>query len=85
MIYVVIVISIFLQETPASAKASNTETVQSKTFPSPKDSLSPKPELDNAGEINSTSWVVDESGFLSPTGPALKEVLDMVDGVRGSK
>jgi hypothetical protein len=25
--------------------------------------------------------VVDSSGFLSPTGPVLKEVMDMVDGV----
>uniref|UniRef100_A0A8C3AE90 V-myb avian myeloblastosis viral oncogene homolog-like 2b n=1 Tax=Cyclopterus lumpus TaxID=8103 RepID=A0A8C3AE90_CYCLU len=33
-----------------------------------------------AGEMNITSWVVDSSGFLSPTGPVLKEVLDMVDG-----
>uniref|UniRef100_A0A8C3AEA5 V-myb avian myeloblastosis viral oncogene homolog-like 2b n=1 Tax=Cyclopterus lumpus TaxID=8103 RepID=A0A8C3AEA5_CYCLU len=32
------------------------------------------------GEMNITSWVVDSSGFLSPTGPVLKEVLDMVDG-----
>ncbi|XP_068450575.1 v-myb avian myeloblastosis viral oncogene homolog-like 2b [Clinocottus analis] len=44
---------------------------------SPKDGSSPKSD---AGEMNITSWVVDSSGFLSPTGPVLKEVLDMVDG-----
>uniref|UniRef100_A0A8C3G7W9 V-myb avian myeloblastosis viral oncogene homolog-like 2b n=1 Tax=Cyclopterus lumpus TaxID=8103 RepID=A0A8C3G7W9_CYCLU len=43
-----------------------------------RDGSSPKSE---AGEMNITSWVVDSSGFLSPTGPVLKEVLDMVDGV----
>ncbi|KAF3855751.1 hypothetical protein F7725_016474 [Dissostichus mawsoni] len=46
---------------------------------SPRQSPSPKSEAQSPGEI-STSWVVDSSGFLSPTGPVLKEVLDMVDG-----
>ena len=49
--------------------------------PSPsssKGTLSPKTEPDASAE---TSWVVDSSGFLSPTGPVLKEVMDMVDGV----
>uniref|UniRef100_A0A3B4F733 MYB proto-oncogene like 2 n=1 Tax=Pundamilia nyererei TaxID=303518 RepID=A0A3B4F733_9CICH len=50
------------------------------SVPSPSNSLSPKSEVDSTGALNSTSWVVDSSGFLSPTGPALKEVLDMVDG-----
>uniref|UniRef100_A0A8C3G7W7 V-myb avian myeloblastosis viral oncogene homolog-like 2b n=1 Tax=Cyclopterus lumpus TaxID=8103 RepID=A0A8C3G7W7_CYCLU len=63
-----------LQETPVSAmvKAEPAEVASS-----PKDGSSPKSE---AGEMNITSWVVDSSGFLSPTGPVLKEVLDMVDG-----
>ncbi|KAM6927440.1 v-myb avian myeloblastosis viral oncogene homolog-like 2b [Xenentodon cancila] len=69
-----------LLETSDSAEPSLSETAPSKDVPSPKDSLSPNSEVDNTGEMGSTNWVVDESGFLSPTGPALKEVLDMVDG-----
>ncbi|KAM7423152.1 hypothetical protein PAMA_010940 [Pampus argenteus] len=71
-----------LQETPVSAcvKAVPSEAGPSQSVPSPNESLSPKTEADTAGEMNCTSWVVDSSGFLSPTGPALKEVLDMVDG-----
>ncbi|XP_074500494.1 v-myb avian myeloblastosis viral oncogene homolog-like 2b [Sebastes fasciatus] len=71
-----------LQETPVSAsdKAGPSEAGPSKAVSPPKDSLSPKSEADTTGEMNATSWVVDSSGFLSPTGPALKEVLDMVDG-----
>ncbi|XP_059185414.1 v-myb avian myeloblastosis viral oncogene homolog-like 2b [Centropristis striata] len=71
-----------LQETPvsATAKADSSEAGPSKASSSPNESLSPKTETDATGESNSTSWVVDSSGFLSPTGPALKEVLDMVDG-----
>ena len=45
---------------------------------SSKETFSPKIEPDASAE---TSWVVDSSGFLSPTGPVLKEVMDMVDGV----
>lgn len=67
-----------LQET--SAKAGTSKAGPSKSVPSPSNSLSPKSEVDSTGALNSTSWVVDSSGFLSPTGPALKEVLDMVDG-----
>lgn len=67
-----------LEET--SAKAGTSKAGPSKSVPSPSNSLSPKSEVDSTGALNSTSWVVDSSGFLSPTGPALKEVLDMVDG-----
>ena len=49
--------------------------------PSSKEALSPKTEPDTSAETSCTSWVVDGSGFLSPTGPVLKEVMDMVDGV----
>uniref|UniRef100_A0A669F6L6 V-myb avian myeloblastosis viral oncogene homolog-like 2b n=1 Tax=Oreochromis niloticus TaxID=8128 RepID=A0A669F6L6_ORENI len=62
------------------AKAGPSKAGLSKSVPSPSNSLSPKSEVDSTGGLNSTSWVVDSSGFLSPTGPALKEVLDMVDG-----
>uniref|UniRef100_A0A8C7Y1Q1 V-myb avian myeloblastosis viral oncogene homolog-like 2b n=1 Tax=Oryzias sinensis TaxID=183150 RepID=A0A8C7Y1Q1_9TELE len=54
----------------------STEGFLLNAAPSPKDSLSPKTD----GEMSCGSWVVDGSGFLSPTGPALKEVLDLVDG-----
>ncbi|XP_039859043.1 v-myb avian myeloblastosis viral oncogene homolog-like 2b [Simochromis diagramma] len=63
-----------------SAKAGTSKAGPSKSVSSPSNSLSPKSEVDSTGALNSTSWVVDSSGFLSPTGPALKEVLDMVDG-----
>ncbi|XP_034724376.1 v-myb avian myeloblastosis viral oncogene homolog-like 2b [Etheostoma cragini] len=71
-----------LQETPVSAsiKVEPSEAGPSKAASSPENSSSPKTEADTTGEMSVTSWVVDSSGFLSPTGPALKEVLDMVDG-----
>ncbi|XP_056130897.1 v-myb avian myeloblastosis viral oncogene homolog-like 2b [Lampris incognitus] len=62
----------------AVRKSSPREAGPTKT--SLKQGLSPKTEADASGEINPTSWVVDSSGFLSPTGPPLKEVMDMVDG-----
>ncbi|XP_040014401.1 v-myb avian myeloblastosis viral oncogene homolog-like 2b [Xiphias gladius] len=68
------------KQVSASLKASPSEAGPSKAALSPKDSLSPKTEADTSGDMNCTSWVVDSSGFLSPTGPGLKEVLDMVDG-----
>ncbi|XP_063071833.1 v-myb avian myeloblastosis viral oncogene homolog-like 2b [Engraulis encrasicolus] len=41
----------------------------------------PKRELDSGGESSTCSWVVDSSGFLSPSsGPALKEVMEMMEG-----
>lgn len=49
--------------------------------PSPaKEVESPKTEPDVSADTSCTSWVVDSSGFLSPTGPVLKEVMDMLDG-----
>uniref|UniRef100_A0A672FE46 V-myb avian myeloblastosis viral oncogene homolog-like 2b n=1 Tax=Salarias fasciatus TaxID=181472 RepID=A0A672FE46_SALFA len=64
---------------PSEAFASNATTTGAS---SPKDSLSPNGDMesDATGDMNMTNWVVDSSGFLSPTGPAMKEVLDMVDG-----
>ncbi|XP_033934995.1 v-myb avian myeloblastosis viral oncogene homolog-like 2b [Pseudochaenichthys georgianus] len=64
-------------ETPVCVKVVSTAAGPAISPSSP--SLSPKSEAQSPGEI-STSWVVDSSGFLSPTGPVLKEVLDMVDG-----
>ncbi|XP_041837583.1 v-myb avian myeloblastosis viral oncogene homolog-like 2b isoform X2 [Melanotaenia boesemani] len=71
---------LLLQEMPVSSKAGPSEAGPSKTVPSPRNDLSPNAEADPAGELNGTSWVVDSSGFLSPPGPVLKEVLDLVDG-----
>uniref|UniRef100_A0A3P9IFQ5 V-myb avian myeloblastosis viral oncogene homolog-like 2b n=1 Tax=Oryzias latipes TaxID=8090 RepID=A0A3P9IFQ5_ORYLA len=63
-------------QTQETAAENTGETKLLNAAPSPKDSLSPKTD----GEMSCGSWVVDGSGFLSPTGPALKEVLDLVDG-----
>lgn len=73
-----------LQEALVSApvKVRPSEAGPSKAESSPKESLSPKTETDStSGDMSCSSWVVDSSGFLSPNGPALKEVLDLVDGV----
>ncbi|XP_008318775.1 v-myb avian myeloblastosis viral oncogene homolog-like 2b [Cynoglossus semilaevis] len=45
-----------------------------------KESSDIKTETDSSGELSSCSWGVDNSGFLSPAGSGLKEVLDMVEG-----
>uniref|UniRef100_H3CPG3 V-myb avian myeloblastosis viral oncogene homolog-like 2b n=1 Tax=Tetraodon nigroviridis TaxID=99883 RepID=H3CPG3_TETNG len=64
-----------------SMKDGHGDAGPSTATSSPKESLSPGNDTDSAtGEINSASWVVDSSGFLSPAGPVLKEVLDLVDG-----
>ncbi|XP_077386872.1 v-myb avian myeloblastosis viral oncogene homolog-like 2b isoform X1 [Festucalex cinctus] len=55
------------------------EAGPTRVVPSPKD-VSSLSEGDSTLEMNPTHWVVDDSGFLSPTGPSLREVLDMVDG-----
>lgn len=60
-----------MEAVPSHAASSSQQT---------KDGLSIKSEPNASGEINVTSWVVDGSGFLYPTGPALKEVMDLVDG-----
>uniref|UniRef100_A0A1A8S5Z6 Myeloblastosis oncogene-like 2 n=1 Tax=Nothobranchius rachovii TaxID=451742 RepID=A0A1A8S5Z6_9TELE len=67
------------QEPSAPAKNSH-EAESSRAVSSLKDMSSPKTDVDSTGETNSSNWVVDSSGFLYPTGPVLKEVLDMVDG-----
>uniref|UniRef100_A0A667Z2W0 V-myb avian myeloblastosis viral oncogene homolog-like 2b n=1 Tax=Myripristis murdjan TaxID=586833 RepID=A0A667Z2W0_9TELE len=59
----------------------NNSTIQGKTeIKSCDPILQVAPCSDEAGEASSTGWVVDSSGFLSPSGPALKEVMDMVEG-----
>ncbi|XP_068598934.1 v-myb avian myeloblastosis viral oncogene homolog-like 2b [Brachionichthys hirsutus] len=65
----------------ASVKVEPGEPGPSRMATPPKGGLSPKTEPDTpTGETSCSGWAVDSSGFLSPTGPALKEVLDMVDG-----
>ncbi|KAM9859074.1 v-myb avian myeloblastosis viral oncogene homolog-like 2b [Aulostomus maculatus] len=67
-------------ETTISIKMEPSEAGPSHAVPPLKDSLSPRTEADSQGDPNIISWVVDSTGFLSPTGPVLKEVLDLVDG-----
>ncbi|XP_060926336.1 v-myb avian myeloblastosis viral oncogene homolog-like 2b [Limanda limanda] len=65
---------------PALDEARSSEAGPSKADLSPKGSGSIKTEADSSGEVSRSSWVVDSSGFLSPAGPGLKEVMDLVDG-----
>ncbi|XP_029630531.1 v-myb avian myeloblastosis viral oncogene homolog-like 2b [Salmo trutta] len=73
---------------PTLPENANTSTVRggpkeagSHKAVSPQQSKTPKSEPNTpGGELNTSSWVVDSSGFLSPNGPALKEVMEMVDG-----
>lgn len=71
---------------PAPAVAQTVKVTANEGGPSnvvtpPKATLSPGSEADStSGEMSLSSWVVDSSGFLSPAGPVLKEVLDMVEG-----
>ncbi|XP_028301742.1 v-myb avian myeloblastosis viral oncogene homolog-like 2b isoform X1 [Gouania willdenowi] len=67
-------------ELSANDKADPSDAGHPSPAPSSRGSLSPGAEADATGQISSTSWVVDSSGFLAPTDPVLKEVLDMVDG-----
>ncbi|CAN9512577.1 unnamed protein product [Ophioblennius macclurei] len=69
-----------LEQKPHVVEAPSSSQMRSGS--SPKDGLSPDAgmESDASGDMNITSWVVDSSGFLSPTGPLLKEVMDLVDG-----
>ncbi|XP_076012637.1 v-myb avian myeloblastosis viral oncogene homolog-like 2b [Genypterus blacodes] len=70
-----------LAETSICMKSSRlSKAGVAKAASSPKDGFSPKAEPDSTGEMTPGTWVADSSGFLSPTGPALKEVMDMVDG-----
>ncbi|CAL8337034.1 unnamed protein product [Merluccius merluccius] len=74
---------LFLQETMISTERNCAQRVAAPSVEPPsssKEALSPKTEPDTSAETSCTSWVVDSSGFLSPTGPVLKEVMDMVDG-----
>ncbi|KAJ0068839.1 hypothetical protein NL108_012085 [Boleophthalmus pectinirostris] len=66
-------------ELPISVRAGPSNDASTKADTTAKVNSTPKVDSDTV-DMNSTSWVVDGSGFLSPTGPALKEVLDMVDG-----
>lgn len=75
----------FNKPAPADAqpvKVTANDVGTSKVVTPPKATLSPGSETDStSGEMSLSSWVVDSSGFLSPAGPVLKEVLDLVEGV----
>ncbi|RXM94458.1 Myb-related protein B [Acipenser ruthenus] len=48
--------------------------------------LTPKSEPDASGDPCPSRWVVDSSGFLSPTpGPAFKEALELIEGTRHTR
>lgn len=49
---------------------------------SPKTPKAPATPKSEAGDSNVSTWVMDSSGFLSPSGaPTLKEVMELMDGV----
>ncbi|XP_064161395.1 v-myb avian myeloblastosis viral oncogene homolog-like 2b isoform X2 [Anguilla rostrata] len=71
------------QESSHPSTACRTREVATPKSTSPhhlRGGQTPKSESDPAGEGNTSRWVVDSTGFLSPTsGPAFKEVLELMD------
>ncbi|KAK1156203.1 hypothetical protein AOXY_G26333 [Acipenser oxyrinchus oxyrinchus] len=72
-------------EAPASTthkKGASKQGVIPKTPPPQTVGLlTPKSEPDASGDPCPSRWVVDSSGFLSPTpGPAFKEALELIEG-----
>ncbi len=71
-------ILVCLQDPDAHEKVTTTshKTASPKT---PKAPVTPKSE---AGDSSVSTWVMDSSGFLSPSAaPTLKEVMELMDGV----
>ncbi|XP_023662130.1 v-myb avian myeloblastosis viral oncogene homolog-like 2b isoform X1 [Paramormyrops kingsleyae] len=68
--------------TSATMEAPPTMEISKHTSPQqPRGGATPKPEMDTSSESNPSCWVVDSSGFLSPTsGPAFKEVMELMEG-----
>ncbi|XP_051532537.1 v-myb avian myeloblastosis viral oncogene homolog-like 2b isoform X2 [Myxocyprinus asiaticus] len=68
------------QDSDAHEKATSAphKTASPKT---PKTPATPKSELESGGDSNVSTWVMDSSGFLSPSAaPTLKEVMELMDG-----
>lgn len=62
-----------------NASTAPTKTASPKT---PKAPTTPVSEADSSGDPNVSTWVMDSSGFLSPSAaPTLKEVMELMDGV----
>ncbi|KAL4655893.1 myb-related protein B isoform X1 [Arapaima gigas] len=62
-----------IQSTSAAVPLKNSSPLQLCEGPAPKSESEASPEP--------TTWVVDSAGFLSPTsGPALKEVMELMEG-----
>lgn len=60
------------------ASTASTKTASPKT---PKAPTTPVSEADASGDPNVSTWVMDSSGFLSPSAaPMLKEVMELMDG-----
>ncbi|XP_056108495.1 v-myb avian myeloblastosis viral oncogene homolog-like 2b [Rhinichthys klamathensis goyatoka] len=54
---------------------------QEKATTAPQKTASPKTPKSEAGDSNVSTWVMDSSGFLSPSAaPTLKEVMELMDG-----
>ncbi|XP_012694000.1 v-myb avian myeloblastosis viral oncogene homolog-like 2b isoform X2 [Clupea harengus] len=71
-----------METVPQDVPCPAVESVPAKPESPPcrKGVVTPKRDSDSGGE-SSTNWVVDSSGFLSPSSaPALKEVMEMMDG-----
>ncbi|XP_030634390.1 v-myb avian myeloblastosis viral oncogene homolog-like 2b [Chanos chanos] len=76
---------------PVAAEVSQQETVNPATQDvavpktaspqNPRVPVTPKSERDGGGDSSTGTWVVDSSGFLSPSAtPVLKEVMELMDG-----
>ncbi|KAL2090770.1 hypothetical protein ACEWY4_013033 [Coilia grayii] len=73
------VIEAVQQDVPCPAVEVSSPKAESP--PCRKGVETPKRESDSGGESSTNSWVVDSSGFLSPSsGPVLKEVMEMMEG-----
>ncbi|XP_077583129.1 v-myb avian myeloblastosis viral oncogene homolog-like 2b [Stigmatopora nigra] len=66
-----------LEETSGINTLNGDEATPSQSISSPKENLSPMSGADSTGDMTSANWIVDS--FLSPRGPTLKEVLEMVE------
>lgn len=69
---------VYSQDPEAHEKVT---TAPQKTA-SPKTPKAPTTPKSEGGDSNVSTWVMDSSGFLSPSAaPTLKEVMELMDGV----
>lgn len=68
------------QDSDAHEKG-NTASTKTASPKTPKAPTTPKSEADHSGDSNVSTWIMDSSGFLSPSAaPTLKEVMELMDG-----